>query len=207
MKILIADDHALFRDELASRLEEINPDIVLMQAPSFSQSLKIIEKEPDLDMMIVDLDMPDMHWEESIEQLRQKSKNINIVVISASEDMRKIRKIMTNGIKGYIPKRLEPKIMLKALKIIVEGGIYMPSAFAENNYTININSNCRSKTLTNRQSQVLDLIAEGKSNKQIAYEMGVSEATVKLHINALLRSLKVNNRTQAVVTAQKMGLI
>ncbi len=207
MKILIADDHALFRDELASRLEEINPDIVLMQAPSFSQSLKIIEKEPDLDMMIVDLDMPDMHWEESIEQLRQKSKNINIVVISASEDMRKIQKIMTNGIKGYIPKRLEPKIMLKALKIIVEGGIYMPSAFAENNYTININSNCRSKTLTNRQSQVLDLIAEGKSNKQIAYEMGVSEATVKLHINALLRSLKVNNRTQAVVTAQKMGLI
>ena len=126
MKILIADDHALFRDELASRLEEINPDIVLMQAPSFSQSLKIIEKEPDLDMMIVDLDMPDMHWEESIEQLRQKSKNINIVVISASEDMRKIQKIMTNGIKGYIPKRLEPKIMLKALKIIVEGGIYMP---------------------------------------------------------------------------------
>ena len=207
MKILIADDHALFRDELASRLEEINPDIVLMQAPSFSQSLKIIEKEPDLDMMIVDLDMPDMHWEESIEQLRQKSKNINIVVISASEDMRKIQKIMTNGIKGYIPKRLEPKIMLKALKIIVEGGIYMPSAFAENNYTININSNCRSKTLTNRQSQVLDLIAEGKSNKQIAYEMGVSEATVKLHINALLRSLKVNNRTQAVITAQKMGLI
>lgn len=206
MKILIADDHALFRDELSSRLEKINPDVVLMQASSFSQALKILEKEVDLDMIIVDLDMPDMQWEEGIKILKQKSDEINIVVISASEDMRQIRKILQSGIKGYIPKRLESQTMHNALKLIVEGGIYIPPALVENNSEFS-NNNRRSKTLTNRQSQVLDLIAEGKSNKQIAYEMGVSEATVKLHINALLRSLKVNNRTQAVVTAQKMGLI
>lgn len=206
MKILIADDHALFRDELSSRLEKINPDVVLMQASSFSQALKILEKEVDLDMIIVDLDMPDMQWEEGIKILKQKSDEINIVVISASEDMRQIRKILQSGIKGYIPKRLESQTMHNALKLIVEGGIYIPPALVENNSEFS-NNNRRSKTLTNRQSQVLDLIAEGKSNKQIAYEMGVSEATVKLHINALLRSLKVNNRTQAVITAQKMGLI
>lgn len=206
MKILIADDHALFRDELSSRLEKINPDVVLMQASSFSQALKILEKEVDLDMIIVDLDMPDIQWEEGIKILKQKSDEINIVVISASEDMRQIRKILQSGIKGYIPKRLESQTMHNALKLIVEGGIYIPPALVENNSEFS-NNNRRSKTLTNRQSQVLDLIAEGKSNKQIAYEMGVSEATVKLHINALLRSLKVNNRTQAVVTAQKMGLI
>lgn len=206
MKILIADDHALFRDELSSRLEKINPDVVLMQASSFSQALKILEKEVDLDMIIVDLDMPDMQWEEGIKILKQKSDEINIVVISASEDMRQIRKILQSGIKGYIPKRLESQTMHNTLKLIVEGGIYIPPALVENNSEFS-NNNRRSKTLTNRQSQVLDLIAEGKSNKQIAYEMGVSEATVKLHINALLRSLKVNNRTQAVITAQKMGLI
>ncbi len=206
MKILIADDHALFRDELSSRLEKINPDVVLMQASSFSQALKILEKEVDLDMIIVDLDMPDMQWEEGIKILKQKSDEINIIVISASEDMRQIRKILQSGIKGYIPKRLESQTMHNALKLIVEGGIYIPPALVENNSEFS-NNNRRSKTLTNRQSQVLDLIAEGKSNKQIAYEMGVSEATVKLHINALLRSLKVNNRTQAVITAQKMGLI
>lgn len=206
MKILIADDHALFRDELSSRLEKINPDVVLMQASSFSQALKILEKEVDLDMIIVDLDMPDIQWEEGIKILKQKSDEINIVVISASEDMRQIRKILQSGIKGYIPKRLESQTMHNALKLIVEGGIYIPPALVENNSEFS-NNNRRSKTLTNRQSQVLDLIAEGKSNKQIAYEMGVSEATVKLHINALLRSLKVNNRTQAVITAQKMGLI
>ena len=206
MKILIADDHALFRDELSSRLEKINPDVVLMQASSFSQALKILEKEVDLDMIIVDLDMPDMQWEEGIKILKQKSDEINIVVISASEDMRQIRKILQSGIKGYIPKRLESQTMHNALKLIVEGGIYIPPALVENNSEFS-NNNRRSKTLTNRQSQVLDLIAEGKSNKQIAYEMQVSEATVKLHINALLRTLGVTNRTQAVITAQKLGLI
>ena len=190
MKILIADDHALFRDGLA-----------------ISQALKILDQENDIDMIIVDLDMPDMKWEEGIEQLRQKSNEINMVVISASEDVRSIRKVLASGIKGYIPKRSEPKIMHNALKLILEGGTYIPPALIENNAEMPLNGNHRGKTLTNRQSQVLDLIAQGKSNKQIAYEMGVSEATVKLHINALLRSLKVNNRTQAVVTAQKMGLI
>ncbi len=207
MKILIADDHALFRDGLAMRLEEIDPDVILLQAATFSQALKILDQENDIDMIIVDLDMPDMKWEEGIEQLRQKSNEINMVVISASEDVRSIRKVLASGIKGYIPKRSEPKIMHNALKLILEGGTYIPPALIENNAEMPLNGNHRGKTLTNRQSQVLDLIAQGKSNKQIAYEMGVSEATVKLHINALLRSLKVNNRTQAVITAQKMGLI
>lgn len=209
MKILIADDHALFRDGLAMRLEEIDPDIVLHQAATFSQALKILDKETNIDMIIVDLDMPDMKWEDGIEELRKKSDNLNLVVVSASEDVRSIRKILASGIKGYIPKRSDPKIMHNALKLILEGGTYIPPALIESASENNMTGSHRSngKTLTNRQSQVLDLIAQGKSNKQIAYEMGVSEATVKLHINALLRSLKVNNRTQAVVTAQKMGLI
>ena len=122
--------------------------------------------------------------------------------------MKNIRKILSLGIKGYIPKRSDPKIMHNALKLILDGGTYIPPALIETSADSYKNSNnANGKTLTHRQSQVLDLIAQGKSNKQIAYEMGVSEATVKLHINALLRSLKVHNRTQAVITAQKMGII
>ena len=208
MKILIADDHALFRDGLAMRLEEINHDIVLLQAPTFSQAAKILDKENDINMIIVDLDMPDMRWEDGVEELKKKAPRASMIVISASEDIRNIRKILASGIKGYIPKRSDPKIMHNALKLILEGGTYIPPALIENsNESTSNNYRHNGKTLTNRQSQVLDLIAQGKSNKQIAYEMGVSEATVKLHINALLRSLKVNNRTQAVVTAQKLGLI
>ena len=208
MKVLIADDHALFRDGLAMRLEEINPDIILHQAATFSQALKILDKEPQINIIIADLDMPDMKWEDGIEQLKKKSPDSSLVVISASEDIRNIRKILATGIKGYIPKRSDPKIMHSALKLILDGGTYIPPALIEISSDNNLSSSQnKGKMLTNRQSQVLDLIAQGKSNKQIAYEMGVSEATVKLHINALLRSLKVNNRTQAVVTAQKMGII
>jgi len=149
-----------------------------------------------------------MKWEDGINELKNKAPDVSMVVISASEDIRNIRKILATGIKGYIPKRSDPKIMHNALKLILEGGTYIPPALIENTSESSASSHrSNGKTLTNRQSQVLDLIAQGKSNKQIAYEMGVSEATVKLHINALLRSLKVNNRTQAVVTAQKMGLI
>jgi len=205
MKILIADDHALFRDHLALNLENIAPQTVIVQVSAFSQALKILRDKQDVDMIFVDLDMPDMKWENTIRQLKDIAPNIDIVVVSASEDMRQIMGVLDMDIKGYIPKRTEANVVQEALKKILSGEKYIPQAL-ENMQTDGF-FKMTGKTLTNRQSQVLDLIAEGKSNKQIAYEMGVSEATVKLHINALLRSLKVNNRTQAVVTAQKMGLI
>lgn len=205
MKILIADDHALFRDHLALNLENIAPQTVIVQVSGFSQALKILKDKQDVDMIFVDLDMPDMKWENTIKQLKSIAPNTDIVVVSASEDMRQIMGILGMDIKGYIPKRTEANVVREALKKILNGEKYVPQAL-ENTHADGF-FKMTGKTLTNRQSQVLDLIAEGKSNKQIAYEMGVSEATVKLHINALLRSLKVNNRTQAVVTAQKMGLI
>ena len=124
--------------------------------------------------------------------------------------MRNIRKVLESGVCGYIPKRSDPKILNSALQLVLDGGTYIPPALIESGGTAQANGNGakpKGKTLTNRQAQVLDLVAQGLSNKQIAYEMGVSEATVKLHINALLRSIGVTNRTQAVVTAQKMGLI
>lgn len=211
MKILIVDDHALFRDGLSLQLKEIVPDVRVLNAATFDQSLQILDEYPDIDIVIVDLDMPDMDWEEAIMKIKEKLPKGNFVVISASEDMRDIKKSFSLGVKGYIPKRLEPKTMYNALKLVLDGGIYIPTAVLKYNDSEHTNAGLKGtkgeKTLTNRQSQVLALIAEGKSNKQIAYEMGVSEATVKLHINALLRCLHVNNRTQAVVTAQKMGLI
>ena len=104
---------------------------------------------------------------------------------------------------GYIPRSTDLDLLKNAFFQILNGNSYIPASLKEAEPACKMDS----KFLTNRQSQVLDLIAEGKSNKQIAYEMGVSEATVKLHINALLRSLKVSNRTEAVITAQKIGLI
>ncbi len=211
MKVLIADDHALFRDGLSLNLERIDPQAVVFQAGSFSQALKILDDEKKLDLIIIDLDMPDMQWEEGLAELRKKSNGARYVVISATEDSRSIRRSLEQGISGYIPKRSDTKVLSGALKLILDGGTYFPpSVFETGSSSANSAQNGdkpKNKMLTNRQSEVLGLVAQGLSNKQIAYNMGVSEATVKLHINALLRSLGVTNRTQAVVTAQKMGLI
>lgn len=210
MKIMIVDDHALFRDGLSFRLKEIDSEADILHASTFHQSLELSATDKDINVVIIDLDMPDMKWEEGVEKLRIQLPEALFIVISASEDVKDIKKTLESGIKGYIPKRSEPKIMYNALKLIFDGGTYLPPALlkADNkNNTQTANKDGGDKVLTNRQYQVLNLIAQGKSNKQIAYEIGVSEATVKLHINALLRSLHVTNRTQAVVTAQKLGLI
>lgn len=214
MKVLIADDHALFRDGLSLHLEQIDPQAVIFQAGNFSQAMKIIDDEKKLDLIIIDLDMPDMNWEEALREIREKTSGARLVIISATEDSHSIRKSMEYGISGYIPKRSDTKVLTGALKLILDGGTYLPPSVLDTGHASNAyNPNkaggfyAKSKTLTNRQSQVLELVAQGMSNKQIAYEIGVSEATVKLHINALLRAVGATNRTQAVITAQKMGLI
>lgn len=208
MKILIADDHALFRDGLSLRLEQIIPEAAISQASGYSQVFKILKSDNSFDILILDVEMQDMPWLESLKQIRELSPQTKIIVVSASEDTRTIRTILNTGVKGYIPKRSEIKVFNNAFKLVSDGGTYVPPNLIDNTPLNNISGrNGGIKTLTNRQSQVLYLIAQGKSNKQIAYDMGVSESTVKLHINALLRSLHVNNRTQAVITAQKIGLI
>lgn len=212
MKILIADDHALFRDGLGMQLEQLNPSVTIFQASNYSQAIKVVNDEKSLDLIILDLDMPDMGWEEGFAEIKKISNGSRFVIISASEDNRNIRKALEKGISGYIPKRSETKVLTSALKLILDGGTYLPPSLLENaNQKSGSNDKSshksNNKMLTNRQSQVLDLVAQGMSNKQIAYEIGVSEATVKLHINALLRSVGATNRTQAVIKAQKMGLI
>ncbi len=208
MKILIADDHALFRDGLALRLEQIAPEAVILQASNYAQIFKFIKSDSDISIIILDIEMQDMPWMEALQEMHKLLPKTAIVVVSASEDGRTIRSVMSTGVKGYIPKRSDIKVFDNALKLILDGGTYVPPVLINNPPINNLSTKSTGlKTLTNRQSQVLDLIAQGKSNKQIAYDMGVSESTVKLHINALLRSLHVSNRTQAVVTAQKLGII
>ena len=208
MKIVIADAHALFRDGLAMRVEQLVPDATIVQAASFSQVLKILQESNLPDVVILDIEMPDMPWLSSLKEIRQIAPQSSIFVISATEDNRTVRTVMSLGVKGYISKRADIKVFNNALKLVLDGGTYVPPYLIDSVPANKLSGEgIGVKTLTTRQAQVLDLIAQGKSNKQIAYDIGVSESTVKLHINALLRSLHVNNRTQAVVTAQKIGLI
>lgn len=207
MKILIADDCPLFRDGLNLRLLEIFPNAKTEQTSGFANTIKFLQNQKDVNLLILNAEMQDMPWQEALKEIRRVSKAL-ILIISTSADARTLKTILAAGADGYLSKRMDADELSLALRLIKNGETYISQ---NNNSGVPLNnlSGTESglKTLTNRQSQVLDLIAQGKSNKQIAYDMGVSESTVKLHINALLRTLHVSNRTQAVVTAQKMGII
>ncbi len=206
MKVLIADEHALFRDGLGHLIEELDGAATILQAGSFSQTLKILDGERKFDLIIVDPDMHDVSWNDGMKILCAKADGARLVVVSASENVHNIRESLELGAGGYITKRAETKILSNALKLVLDGGTYIPPVMLGHN-SDNLAAGGKGKTLTNRQSQVLGLVAQGMSNKQIAYEIGVSEATVKLHINALLKAIGAANRTQAVIIAQKTGLI
>ncbi|MBE6452371.1 MAG: response regulator transcription factor [Alphaproteobacteria bacterium] len=208
MKILIADDHALFRDGLSLHVEKFAPKAIILQAANFSQAVKIAQSTPDLNLIIIDLDMPDMDWADGIRTLQETAPDTRLVIISATEDVRNIKKALDMGVSGYIPKRSDTKVITSALHLILEGGTYLPPSIMEQASKVVASTQSRNnKLLTPRQEEVLSYVAEGMSNKQIAYKMSVSEATVKLHINALLRAIGATNRTQAVIIAQKRGLI
>ena len=208
MKILIADDHALFRDGLGLYLEKLEPSAVILQASSYSQLFKLLSSDRKINFVFFDFEMSDMPWQDALKKIKEIAPDVSFAIISGSEDTRTIKTVLSSGAKGYLPKRLDAKVLNNALRLILDGGTYVPPNLIENHSQDTAdNKNSGIKNLTIRQSQVLDLIAQGKSNKQIAFDMGVSESTVKLHINALLRSLHVSNRTQAVITAQKLGII
>ena len=209
MKILIADDHALFRDGLSLHLEKMAPKAVILQAANFSQAVKIAQSTSDLTLIIIDLDMPDMDWTEGLQTLKDVAPQVGVVIVSASEDPKNVKKALLMGVSGYIPKQSDTKVLTSALRLVLDGGTYLPPSLVEH-ATKNISHDASvklNKILTPRQAEVLSYVAEGMSNKQIAYKMSVSEATVKLHINALLRAVGATNRTQAVILAQKKGLI
>jgi DNA-binding NarL/FixJ family response regulator len=180
----------------------------IFQASNYAQIFKMLQDDSEISAIVLDIEMQDMPWLDALRKIRTQAPKASIVVVSASEDSRTIRSVMSTGAQGYIPKRSDSKVFDNAFKLVFDGGTYVPPILISNPPVNNLSTKSTGlKTLTNRQSQVLDLIAQGKSNKQIAYDMGVSESTVKLHINALLRSLHVSNRTQAVITAQKLGII
>lgn len=210
MKVLIAEDHILFREALISLLQQIVSDIQVYEVAKYEDMFKLLDKSLDFNLIILDLDLPDENWEVGLQKLNFVSPSIKLIVITANETASAIKKAVHYGAVAYIPKSIAPKIINNALKIVLDGGTYLPlqaiEKFDIQNH-IPVNTDSTQHLLTFRQLEVLKLIAEGKSNKQIAYEMNIAEATVKLHINSLLKKLKVTNRTQAVIQAQKLHIL
>ena len=207
MKILIADDHELFREGLSRVLQQLDGSVVVVEACDFPQTLALAEPEAGIDVVLLDLSMPGMTWGEGLVALRAKlPPDVPVIVLSASDDRRNVLEAVKLGAAGFIPKTSSSRIMISALELVLSGGVYLPNALLQPNEPASSSaSNSSRDTLTPRQRDVLALLREGKSNKEIARVLELAEGTVKLHVTAILKALNVNNRTRAVVAANQLN--
>lgn len=204
MKILIIDDHSLYRDGLRFNLALLMPDAQVFDAENITQALEKLKQNNDINLILANWDMPDIKWKDGIKTIKENSKNSQIGVIASSSENNDIKKILNMGLCCFLPKNIDAKVLNSALGLVLNGGTYFPPTLLKQQSN---NTSLNGKHLTNRQMEVLQYLAQGLSNKQIAYQMNVSEATVKLHINALLRAVGATNRTQAVIKSQQMGIV
>ncbi len=212
IKILLADDHALFRSGMKYVLADLAGEIEIIEGDSYTEALQIAEREKDLDIALVDISMPGLDDFNGLRRLCEIMKLVPVVVVSALDREPEIRKAMACGISGYIPKTLDSSIVLSALALVFAGGVYLPPTIlvdSQNDVPDHLydpKKQASSGPLTPRQLDVLALVARGYSNREIANELNLAEGTVKLHVTALLRGLDASNRTQAVVKANSLGL-
>ncbi|MFN8720700.1 MAG: response regulator transcription factor [Rhodospirillales bacterium] len=212
MRILIGDDHLLFREGLRRLLEQLSADAEFVDASTFDEVLaSAASASTDIDLALIDLQMPGWPGFRGIETLRGHLPKTPIVVVSASESVSDMKAAFEHGASGYIPKSSSVKVMLGALNLVFSGGVYVPPAAllspdgADGAGLVQTPSGrYGTASLTHRQWEVLNCLREGKSNKQIAYELGLSEGTVKIHVTAIFKSLGVKNRTQAVLAAAEL---
>lgn len=207
MKVLLADDHALFREGVRLVLESLVPDPKeIVEANDFAQALALVRDGAAFDIGLVDLNMPGMDGFAGIEAIRRTSPDLYLVVISASEDPRDIRRALDCGAHGYIAKTSSSAAMMDGIRSVLEGETFVSPPIALPAGTEMASDGEKLKALlTPRQRDVLAMLRQGKSNKEIARDLNLAEITVKLHVTAILRALGVDNRTQAAILAAKMG--
>lgn len=220
MRILVADDHELFLRGLEMVLKDYNSDIELVSARNYSEIFSIIKKDKNFQLILTDLAMPGAQWLEAIKFIHETLPEIPIIILSAVFEKEIVQKTIEYGAAGYIPKTSSNAVIISAVNLVLSGGVYIPPELLKDThqnefdllkqienlpYVQNVKENA--KILSPRQVDVIRLISKGKSNKQIAYELGLTEGTVKLHVTAILKLLNVYNRTGAVVEASKLGLI
>jgi DNA-binding NarL/FixJ family response regulator len=210
MKILLIDDHVLIREALQGIFKELRPDTTVLEAANCSQGMRLAEEHADLELILLDLSLPDGDGFNVLADLRELYPAVSIVVLSATNDRDKVMRALELGAVGFIPKSTQRAVMLSGLQLVLAGGIYippeilareeLPSSPAPLQFaTPRSHLSPRDLGLTERQVEVLALMMQGKSNKAICRLLHLSESTVKNHVAAILKALRVTNRTEAVM--------
>lgn len=220
MRILVADDHELFLKGLEFILSDVDKNLELVFAKSYTDIFKVLEKDTNFNLVLTDLAMPGANWEDGIMRIHTTLPDTPIIILSAVFDKEIVEKTIEIGVSGYVPKTSSNAVILSAVNLVLSGGVYIPPELLKHKISEEFNefkqavelpesksAEEKIKNLTPRQIDVLHCIAHGMSNKQIAYALGLTEGTVKLHVTAILKILNVYNRTGAVMEATKLGVL
>jgi DNA-binding NarL/FixJ family response regulator len=205
-RLVIADDHPLFRGAMREAVTGLFEHVDIAEAGTFNEVADLLERGSDVDLVLLDLTMPGVRGFSGLIYLRAQYPSVPVIVVSANDDPAAIRRCMEFGASGFIPKTLGVEAMRLAISRVLSGGVWMPPDvdLAAGSDAETAELMARMATLTPQQVRVLMMLSEGLLNKQIAYQLGVSEATVKAHVSAILQKLGVESRTQAVIAAAKI---
>ncbi|MGD8347100.1 MAG: response regulator transcription factor [Lysobacterales bacterium] len=207
--VIVADDHPLFRAAIKEALEAEQGETRFLEASSFESLQKLVDEQQEVDLVLLDLHMPGVSGFAGLVYLCKRYPSVPIVIISANEDPVVIRRALEHGAAGFIPKSSGIETITQAIAAILMGEIWVPAQMAAGRSVQDASElelAERMSQLTPQQFKVLMMMSQGLLNKQIAFELGVSEATIKAHVTAIMNKLGVSNRTQAVVAAGKLAV-
>ncbi len=206
-KFIVADDHPLFRDALKHAIGKAVQDAEIIEADSLDTLQSVVGDHADADLLLLDLNMPGVSGFSALAYIRNNHESLPTVIVSATDDPAVIRRAIQHGASGFIPKSSPIGVLEAGIRSVLEGEVWLPEG-------INLDDDRLDSEeaqiaaglgeLTPHQFRVLMMLGEGLLNKQIAYQLGVSEATIKAHVTAILRKMNVGNRTQAVVAVQRL---
>ena len=211
MKLLIVDDHPVLREGLAALLRQTGADTDVLLASDAGEGFALVERHADLDAVLLDLMMPGMNGWRAISEFGRRRPELPVIVLSSSEDPQDARKALALGALGYVPKSASQHVLLSAIRIVLNGDLYVPPLVLSEAAEAPDRQAGRTKPtavrLTARQIEILIMVSKGQPNKTIAATLDLSEKTVKAHITAIFRALNVVNRTQAAAVGRESGLI
>jgi len=212
VKILIVDDHHIIREGMRPVLTRLEPAVEVLEAGNFEEALWIASRNPELDLVLLDLRLPDVAGFAALSGLQERFPSLPVVVMSGEDDPELVRSAIDRGALGYIPKSSSGEVILGALRLVLSGGTYVPREAIERASGASPppqhspDEVSQRLGITPRQAEVLALLLAGKSNKLISRELNLAESTVKNHVAAVFKALNVTTRVQAVLAAAKLGI-
>jgi DNA-binding NarL/FixJ family response regulator len=213
MKILVVDDHSLITDALSVLFLDLDPEAEVLTTRTAESALELQQQHPDLDLVVLDLGLPGVSGTSLLEAMVAQAPEMKILVLSGQQDPRNVMRVLQLGAAGFVPKSMASETLLSAVKFVLSGGVYIPADLLDEVNRANMMATPDRPReagggrieLTERQEQVLQLLARGAPIKIICRELGLSEGTVKTHVTAIYRAFGASNRTEALLAARRQG--